>query len=86
VAIALRHGQDRAVVFGDEKGAVRAFLEVGEVTVFVEDLSDEFDLVGEGETDGADTGTFETALGAAVEDALEECRVFVFDVFEEFVR
>ena len=73
-------------MLGDEEPLlVRKDLEVGEVTVFVEDAGQFLDLLLEGLTHEPVAGGVDAALASALEQALDELGVVVRRVAEQFV-
>src|SRR5947209_5911273 len=82
VAIPQRHGEDSAVVLGNQEGAVRARLEVREVAVLIQDPGQDADPIVERLPLHALASRGQAALRAAIEEANEQIWVLVIDVFQ----
>ena len=85
VTVAQRNTEHRAVVLRDDERAIVAAREIGQIAVFIQDVGDGLDPLGKAETNRTLPGALQAAFGATSENALQEHRVFVFDILQEFV-
>jgi hypothetical protein len=69
-------------VLGNDEAPVIAVGEIGQVTVLIQDLGNDSDLLGKGKPGSTGLSPQQPPSGTALEDPLEQLGVLVFDVLQ----